>query len=137
MNETLRHRILPQLTDQNRAFWTGGANGELLILRDVETGRWVHPPDAVDREEFARLTPMPVAGTGTVFTFTVNQHRFHPDVDPPYVIAVVELDEQNDLRLACNITGCEPDEVSIGLRVVVTFERHEQIFVPLFTPVRS
>ncbi|MFI5042327.1 MAG: zinc ribbon domain-containing protein [Acidimicrobiales bacterium] len=37
-------RVLPTLTDHNRAFWTGGATGELLIQRCGACRRWMHPP---------------------------------------------------------------------------------------------
>jgi uncharacterized OB-fold protein len=81
------------------------------------------------------MTPMPVRGTGTLFTFTVNQHRYNPEVPPPYVIAVVELDEQSDLRLPTNIVHCEFDSLRCGLPVRVLFERHGSLFVPLFEPL--
>ena len=125
-------RILPQLDDRNRPFWTGGLNGELLILRDRSTGWWVHPPERVSPQ--AELVPEPVSGKGSVFTFTVNHHRYHPDVPVPYVIALVELDEQPGLRLPVNIVNCAVEEVHIGMRVRVGFEDHGEVFVPVFEP---
>jgi uncharacterized OB-fold protein len=63
-----------------------------------------------------------------------------PAVPVPYVIALVELEEQADLRIATNIVGCEPDSVHIGLPVDVRFERQEVdgegVFFPLFAPRR-
>jgi uncharacterized OB-fold protein len=80
----------------------------------------------------------PVSGRGEVFTFTVNMHPFNPMVPPPYVIAIVVLEEQPDLRVVANIVDCEPDSVYIGMPVQVAFERHdlgdESVFVPVFTP---
>jgi uncharacterized OB-fold protein len=70
-----------------------------------------------------------------VFTCTVNHHPFHPEVPPPYVIAIVELDEQADLRVVANVVGCEPDEVRIGMPVEVDFEPHGEHAVPVFRPV--
>ncbi len=61
-----------------------------------------------------------------------------PDVPVPYVIAIVELEEQTDLRIATNIVDCEPDSVYVGLPVEVRFERHEvdggTVFFPVFAP---
>ena len=76
-----------------------------------------------------------VSGRGTVFTFTVNHHPFHPDVPPPYTIAIVELDEQPDLRVVANVVGCDPDAVTIGLPVAVDFEIQDDHAVPVFRPV--
>ena len=117
-------RILPELDDRNRPFWTGGRNGELLILRDRESGRWIHPPERVAPVADG-LVAEPVSGRGPVFTFTVPV---------PYVIALVELDEQEGLRLPANIVHCDPDEVHIGMRVRVGFEEHGEVFVPVFEP---
>lgn len=125
-------RILPELDDRNRPFWTAGAKGELLILRNRVTGRWVHPPETAPHDP--SLVPTPVSGRGTVFTFTVNHQPYHPEVPVPYVVAIVELDEQPGLRLPANIVHCDPDSVRIGMRVRVLFEQHGDVHVPLFEP---
>jgi uncharacterized OB-fold protein len=130
-------RLLPRLTDVNRAFWTGGASGELLIQRCQGCGRWVHPPTDRCPACQGTLVPEPVSGRGTVFTFTVNEYQFHPDVPPPNIIAIVELVEQADLRIPTNIVGCEAEQLRCGLPVQVLFERQGEIFVPLFEPTRS
>ena len=64
----------------------------------------------------------------------MNHQQFHPQVPPPYVIAIVELDEQADLRIPTNLVGCDPDRVACGMRVRVRFERHGEIWFPLFEP---
>jgi len=132
--EPTEPRILPPLTDVNRPFWTGGARGELLILYCTECECWVHPPVAACPHCDGSLEPRPVRGTGTLFTFTVNEHQYHPDVPPPYVIAIVELDEQPDLRLPTNIVHAPLDSLRCGMRVRVLFEDRGEIFVPLFEP---
>jgi len=127
-------RILPPLTPLNRPFWTGGAENQLLILRCQACRRWAHPPSTACPECQGPLAPEAVIGKGTVFTFTVNEHPFLPAVPPPYLIAIVELDEQEDLRLPTNLVNCELDQVSCGMRVRVLFEQHGEVFVPLFEP---
>jgi uncharacterized protein len=127
-------RILPELTAVNRPFWTGGANGELLIQRCTACGRWVHPPVEQCPACAGGLRPEPVSGNGTLFTFTRNFQPFHPAVPPPYVIAIVELDEQADLRLPTNIVNCDPDTLACAMAVRVRFEQHGEVFVPLFEP---
>jgi hypothetical protein len=126
--------MLPHLTDLNRAFWTGGANGELLVMRCGACGRWVHPPVASCPDCDGELSPQPASGEGTVFTFTVNRHAYNPEVPLPYVIAIVELVEQEGLRLMTNLTNCDPDAVDIGMPVRVAFEDHGEVFVPVFEP---
>ena len=127
-------RIIPPLTDVNRAFWTGGARGELLIQRCESCRRWVHPP--ADRCTCGgALRPEPVSGLGSIFTLTENHQQYHPDVPTPYVIAIVVLDEQDDLRLPTNIVNGDIDALDCGTRVRVAFERHDDVYVPVFEPL--
>ena len=131
-------RMLPELTAHNREFWTGGVDGRLHIPYCESCGRWVLPPEADCPHCDATLGARAVSGEGTVFTYTVNHHSFNPTVPSPYVIAIVELVEQSDLRLAANIVDCEPDSVTIGMPVAVRFEKQETAdgtaFVPVFAP---
>jgi len=127
-------RILPPLTSLNRAFWTGGAQNQLLILRCAACQRWVHPPSSSCPDCEGALGPEPVSGRGVIFTFTVNDQGFNPSVPTPYVIAIVELAEQHDLRIPTNIVGCEPEQLQCGMPVRVLFEQHGEVFVPLFEP---
>jgi uncharacterized protein len=131
-------RMLPKLTDDNRAFWTGGVDGRLHIAWCAACEKWVQPPAASCPECEGDLVARPVSGRGTVLTYTVNHQPFMPTVPVPYVIAIVELEEQADLRIATNIVDCEPDSVRIGLPVDVRFERHEvdggTVFFPVFVP---
>jgi uncharacterized OB-fold protein len=127
-------RILPPLTAANRAFWTGGLDGQLLIGWCEECARWIHPPRQRCREGDHEVVPRAASGRGTVFTFTVNEHAYNPAVPPPYVIAIVELEDQADLRLITNLVGCAPDQLRCGLPVRVRFEAHDIVAVPLFEP---
>ncbi len=127
-------RILPARDDRNRPFWTGGAGGRLLVERCLACGRWQHPPTGRCEACGGDVEPTPVSGRGTVFTYTVNWQQYHPDVPPPYAIAVVELVEQADLRVVANVVGCEEPELRVGLPVEVAFEQHGEHHVPVFAP---
>jgi uncharacterized protein len=130
-------RMLPKLSPENRPFWTGGADGELLIQRCSQCGRWVHPPTGSCPACGGALRAEPVSGRGTVFAYTVNQYQFHPEVQPPNTIVIVQLDEQDDLRIPTDLVNASDDELYCGLPVQVLFERQGEIFYPLFEPVRS
>jgi len=130
--------MLPKLDENNRVFWTGGGDGQLMIARCSQCALWVHPPAPDCPDCGGALVAQPVSGLGTVFTYTINYQPFNPAVPVPYVIAIVQLDEQPDLRIASNIVDCEPDSVYVGLPVQVRFERHDvdndSVFVPVFAP---
>ncbi len=129
-------RILPELTPENAFFWTGGAEGELRILRCRACATWVHPPAPIcPRCRSRDLGPEAVSGRGTLLTHTVNHHPWGA-LPTPYVIAIVELDEQPGLRLLTNLVDVPAEDLRSGLRVVVRFERVEDVWLPLFAPER-
>jgi acetyl-CoA acetyltransferase/uncharacterized OB-fold protein len=128
-------RPLPELTPANEWFWTSGGDGVLRIQCCQDCGRLVHPPVPICpycRSRSAK--PAAVSGRATVVGFTVNSHRWLPDLDPPYVIANVALAEDPSVHLTTNIVGCEPPEVRIGQEVVVRFEQQDDVWLPLFEP---
>jgi acetyl-CoA acetyltransferase/uncharacterized OB-fold protein len=128
-------RPLPQLTPADEWFWKSGADGRLRIQRCCDCGRYVHPPAPICPACRSRsLSPEPVSGRGTIVGLTVNRHPWLPGFEPPYVIARVALEEDPGVRLTTNIVGCDPDEVHIGQEVIVRFERHDDVWLPLFTP---
>jgi uncharacterized OB-fold protein len=127
-------RLLPALDDDNRFFWTSGADGQLRLLRCGGCRYYLHPPlPRCPRCGSRELAPEVVSGRGEVCSFTVNHQPWdgHPD---PYVIAWVSLPEQEGLRLTTNIVGCEPADVRIGMPVQVTFEHRDPVWFPLFEP---
>jgi len=136
MSEPASHpfRVLPLLDDENRFFWTSGADGRLRFLRCQGCGYYLHPPIPRCPECGSReIAPTEVSGRGEVHSVTVNHHPWDGDTEP-YAIAIVVLAEQADLRLTTNVIGCPPEEVHIGMPVRVTFEPHDDVWLPLFEP---
>jgi len=128
-------RPLPAVNEDNRAFWTGGADGALMIARCGACAYYVHPQVAVCPAcESRDVRPERVSGRGEVFSFTVNHKAWLPGLPVPYVLALVELEEQAGLRLPSNIVGCDPESIAIGMKVAVRFEAVEDLHVPLFGP---
>lgn len=128
-------RLLPRLDDDNRFFWTSGADGLLRFLRCGTCTRLVHPP--VPRCPYClgdQMAPDVVSGRGVVASFTVNHQQWIPGSDP-YVIGLVTLAEQEDVRLMTNLVEIEPDRVKTGMEVRVTFEQVEDVYLPLFGPI--
>jgi uncharacterized protein len=105
----------------------------LLIERCDACARWVHPAAGHCLDCGGALVATPVSGRGTVFTYTVNHHAFNPELPTPYVIALVELAEQDGLRVAANVVDCEPDSVSCGMAVQLRPARGAG-GAPLFAP---
>ena len=129
-------RTLPRLDAINRAFWTGGAEGELRIMRCRDCATFIHPPRPVCRHCLSEnVAAEAVAGTGVVDTFTVNYQKWHPAMEVPYVIARVALDGVPGVWLTSNIVGCPAEEVDVGDRVRVTFEQQDDVYLPFFEKI--
>ena len=129
-------RLLPRVTPANEHFWRGGRDGELRFLRCSACSKYVHPPAPRCPGCLSKdVEPAAVSGLGTVHTFTLNHQEWVPAPDHPYAIAVVTLDEQDDLRLMTNVVNCPAESVHVGMRVRVVFENHDdEVWFPLFEP---
>lgn len=131
-------RPLPLLTDVNRFFWTAGADGVLRFLRCDECTAFVHPPMPRCRSCGSdRLQPTDVSGRATVVGWTVNHQPWHPAFEPPYVIGIVAIDEDPDVRLTTNLIEGDPQGVTLHMPVEVVFEPHGDVWLPLFRPVTA
>ncbi|MDP3782887.1 MAG: OB-fold domain-containing protein [Sphingopyxis sp.] len=53
------------------------------------------------------------------------------------MLALVAIEEQDDVRIPCNIVDCAPQDVIFDMPVEVVFERVEDVWIPLFRPVHS
>jgi uncharacterized OB-fold protein len=126
-------RKLPALTPDTAPFWHGGSRGVLQIHYCESCRRFFHPPSPICPTcNSFNVVPRPVSGKGRVVTFTINHQAWTTDLSEPYVVAIIELAEQANLRLLSNVVGCDPDQVAIDMPVAVTFAQFEDIWIPLF-----
>ena len=126
-------RKLPALNVETQAFWQGGRDSQLLIHYCEKCARYFHPPSpACPACLEDRVAPKPVSGSGRILSFTINHQKWRPDLELPYVVAIVELDEQPGLQFVTNIINCDPASVAIGKAVSVTFMQQEDVWIPLF-----
>ena len=134
-------RALPAVTDLTRPFWEAANEGRLAIQGCQACGYYNHPPRPLcDRCQSGDLRFEEVSGDGTVWSFTVMHQKsiagFQDSV--PYVTALVELDEQKHLLLVTNLPGVSAENVKVGMRVKVSFERlSDEIALPQFVAAAS
>jgi len=127
---------LPALTPENEFFWKAGEHGRLQFMRCSSCGFHVHPPLPIcPRCQSREVAPQLVSGLATVVSSTINRQIWERGLESPYVIAIVELDEQPGLRLTTNIVNCPIEAVRIGMRVRVLFDHREDVWLPLFEPL--
>ncbi len=128
-------RPLPATNGDTQHYWTGGKDNQLLIFRCQSCRYYVHPPVRFCPQcESRDVEPEAVSGKGVVTSFTINHKQWMPNLKVPYVVALVSIAEQEDVRLVCNIVNCAPEEVTMGMAVTVLFEQNDDLWVPLFQP---
>lgn len=125
---------LPEITPENEAFWTAGEKGELRITACKACDHRIHPPQLICPACLSRdVTPVLASGRGTVHTFTINRQQWIPDLEVPYALAVVDLDDQPGVRITAQLRCPDLADIAIGKPVAVAFEQREDVFVPYFT----
>ncbi len=78
---------------------------------------------------------VPLTGRGTLHSYTVMHDTFVRGLEPPFVIADVELEDQPGLCIVANLVECPSAAVHIGMPLEVTYEDvTEEITLPQFRP---
>jgi len=124
------------VTRETEFFWRSGADARLRFQACKACAALIHPPQPICRVcRSHQLGVRVVSGFATLVGFTVN-HRFaFPGLPAPYVVAQVAIEEDPRVRLTTNAVECEPDELVLGMRMEVVFERvEEDVWLPLFRP---
>ncbi|MCY4272386.1 MAG: OB-fold domain-containing protein [bacterium] len=127
-------RPLPKLTPDNEFFWTSGADGVLRLQYCEECDRYLHPSAAICPQGAGVPTVREVSGRATVVGFTVNYQPWLQDMEIPYIIGLVAIEEDPMVRLTTLIVDADPADVAIGLPVEVRFEQHQDVWLPVFAP---
>lgn len=127
---------LPRPTWDSAPFWDACLRHSLELQRCVACGKFWFPPSNRCAHCLSDSWDWrPVAGRGTLVTFTVMRRAYHPGFEDelPYTVAVVELTEGP--RLITNLVGCQPQEARVGLPVTVLFEDlSPEATLPVFRP---
>ena len=133
---------LERVPDYERGFWEGTRAGELRIQRCVDCGRFRHLPTPMCPEcsslEYAWTR---VSGRGFVYSFVIVRHPVHRAIQEkeqtPYNVCVIELEEQEGLRVCSNVLHVAPEDISIDMPVRVTFMPavdDPDVALPVFLP---
>jgi uncharacterized OB-fold protein len=130
---------LPEFRPETKPYWEGTKNHELLIPRSKESGEFFFYPRALSPGEdmSENLEWVKVSGKAKVWTYAI--HHMGPTKaykgDPPYVVALVELDE--GVKMMTNIVDCDPHDVKVGMEVEVVFDDvTDEVTLPKFKPVK-
>ena len=131
-------RPLPNLKEHDtREFWQATKDGELKYQRCDACGTIVfYPRHHCTSCLNTSLSWHTASGRGTVYTFSVVRKAEHPffRTQVPYAVAWIDLDEGP--RILSNIVGIDDPatDITVGQRVMVEWEIHDDLAIPLFRP---
>jgi uncharacterized protein len=105
----------PASSKDTKFFWDG-VNAHELRVQKREDGSLQHPPVPalwLDKEQ--ETDYVVASGKGSVFSFVVHHAPKVPGRTPPFVIALVELEE--GVRMLGELRNVDPSTVEIGMPV--------------------
>jgi uncharacterized OB-fold protein len=128
-------RPLPLPDQDTEVFWSGTADGRLMIQRCLDCRRAQFYPRYFCTACASDVEWVQASGRGTVYTFTIVRQNLTPPFDSlvPYVLAMIDLEE--GVRMMGNVIGIPAEEARVGMPVEVTFVREtDEIWLPLWRP---
>ena len=116
-------------------WWDATREGRLLVQRCRGCGHHQHYPRNICTACGTRDPEfVESSGRGTVYSYTIVNRSPDPAFSPPYVVALVRLDEGP--VMLTNVVGCPPDMVRCDMAVTVGWEDlPDGRRLPVFTPM--
>jgi uncharacterized OB-fold protein len=129
-----RYPLRPVVGPDTAFFWEGVEAGELRVQRCAECGGLRHPPGPMcPRCHSTKRDHVTACGRGVVHSHVVHHHPPVPGLRPPFVVALVDLEE--GVRMVGNVLGCPPQEVRIGMPVELVFQKmDDELTLPQWRP---
>jgi uncharacterized OB-fold protein len=131
------HPPLPVADAMSKVFWDGLKHGKLLVQRCEQCRRLQFPPEAsCEACSSTELSFEEMSGRGKVFSFTETvsgaRHPYFQSISP-YLVGMVQLDEQEGLVFPSNFPGSKYADLEIGAPVQVIFDEiAEGVVIPQF-----
>lgn len=128
----------PAVSRETLPWWQAAAEHRLVVQTCAGCATPRHPPGPMCprcRSTVHEWTPL--SGRGRVYSFTVVHQAFLPSLGAhlPYVVAILDLDGAEGVRLISNLVEVEPDAVTVGMPVEVTWDDVAPgLAVPRFRP---
>jgi uncharacterized OB-fold protein len=109
----------------SEAFWDRCVKHELAFQRCDVCGAFRNPPAPMCHECAATETTWtPVAGSGTIYSYTRVTHPVHPALDDqvPFNVVLVEFDDAPGVRLVSNLIDSDGEDLWVGMAVALIWE---------------
>ncbi len=129
------HKPNPAQSELSRPYWEAAAQGRLVLQSCTACGKVRHYPRLLCDSCYSDVANwIPASGRGTIHSWTVAHHAFHPAFAPelPYTLVTVDLDQ--GVRALGRWRG--DVALSLGLAVQGGFEAREGGVDLVFAPLK-
>ena len=112
----------PEPTHENQAYWDGLKAHRLLVQQCSNCRQLRHYPRPMCDHCYSMMYDWSeLSGRGTVHSWTISHHPFHPGFkrEVPYITVTVDLAE--GLRLQAPLIGAVDSELKLGVAVEIDF----------------
>ncbi len=127
---------VPRPSAETKRFWEGCKRHELWLPYCPQCDQHFFFPRAFCPCCFSwEVGWRQASGRGTLYTYAIQYRPQAPGFEPPYITAIVQLEEGP--RLMGNLVDVEPDpeQIRCDMPVEVTFEDvSDEISLPMFRP---
>ncbi len=113
----------PMADHESLPWWKAAAEHRLLVQRCADCMHLRLPPAPVCPSCRSDVSDWKeVSGRGTLYSYTVVHRPIAAGQEVPFVVAVIELDGAEGVRMISNVVDTPLDDLEIGLAVEVVWE---------------
>ena len=115
----------PAVSRETLPWWQAAAEHRLVVQTCSNCGSARHPPGPMcPRCRSTAHEWAPLSGRGRVYSFTVVRQAFLPSLAAhlPYVVAILDLDGAEGVRLITNLVEVDPGAVAVGMPIEVVWD---------------
>jgi len=126
------------MTPEAKPYWDGLKDEKLMLPKCEDCGKaFFYPRIACPHCHSRNVGWTQASGKGKLYSFEIAYRSLNPafKIEPPYVLAMIELEEGP--RMMSNLINVEatPEALKIDMPVEVVFEKqNDDVTIPLFQP---
>ncbi|HEX4894556.1 MAG TPA: Zn-ribbon domain-containing OB-fold protein [Hyphomicrobiaceae bacterium] len=122
MTTDIYAKLVPEPTHESKAYWDGLNAGRLLLQKCDRCGKVRHYPRPMcDGCHSFETRWIEATGRGTIHSWTITHHPFHPAYksELPYVLVTVDLEEGVRMQTQLRAPTDTPLKIGLPVRVVL------------------
>ncbi|MBT4521225.1 MAG: nucleic acid-binding protein [Halieaceae bacterium] len=133
----MQHFYNPVWESFEDGYWEGIKQRKLVFQKCGECETFSHPPRVMCPNCKAQnWVWVESSGKGRVYSWTVLRQEVHPAFRVPFEVVLIEMDNEEGVRIVSNMVDCNPDEIDFDMPVELCFkEVTEEWALPFFKKV--